>query len=535
MPEQIRNILNRILDWWNRFTTKQKTYIIAAGAGVILTIAILVTVLTRPQYTYLYSAQTAAEGAEIRDILDGEALDYRVSDDGLVFQINRKQQAAANFALGSNNIQAAAYTIDNVIEGGFSTTEADKQKKYQVYLQKQLESDFMSKFTFVKSAHVNLYVPDNDGTLIKADEESSAWVLLELDGTTPVTQDMAAGMAHAVTVAIGNKTDENIVIMDTDGNTLFSGAENLSASGTASSQMSVKSQWENSIKNSVRQVMVGTGEFDKVEVAVNLSVDFSEYSETDHHYYVEGDQSQGYLANERTYTSEATNGNEDVPGTDTNGEVEYEWRDNDFSSSSVEEQERNYLPSERITNKTTAAGGIVYQDSSISLALTNINVVREEDVRAQGLLDGVSWDEYKLANNARTPLEVDRSFYDMVSKATGFPENNISIVAYSENMFVDREGLGISATDVMTVLLIVLILGLLLFVILRSMRNEKEEEEQPEELTVETLLQSTPEAELEDISTETVSETRRMIEKFIEDNPEAAANLLRNWLAEDWG
>ena len=56
-----------------------------------------------------------------------------------------------------------------------------------------------------------------------------------------------------------------------------------------------------------------------------------------------------------------------------------------------------------------------------------------------------------------------------------------------------------------------------------------------EELSVENLLQSTPEVEVEDIEVETKSETRKMIEKFVDDNPEAAANLLRNWLNEDWG
>ena len=28
---------------------------------------------------------------------------------------------------------------------------------------------------------------------------------------------------------------------------------------------------------------------------------------------------------------------------------------------------------------------------------------------------------------------------------------------------------------------------------------------------------------------------RKLIEKFVDENPEAAANLLRNWLNEDWG
>ncbi len=532
MPDRIRELLQKVLDWWNKFTTKQKTYIVAAAAGVVLALAILITILSQPQYVALINCETTKEASEVSELLEGENLDFKVSDDGYQIKINKKQQSEANLLLGANDIQSSAYTIDNVTDGGFSTTESDKQKRYELYLENRLAQDILGKFAFVKTAVVDLYIPDNDGTLIAKSEESSAWVVIDLDGRE-LNNDQAAGLAHAVAVAIGNKSDENIVIMDTEGNTLFSGADNYSVSGTASSQLSVKAQFENMVKSEVRQVVLGTGEFDKAEVAVNLDVDFSTYSETDHHYYVDDNQTQGYLSSERNYTSESTNGNQDVPGTDSNGDTEYVWQDNATSSSTVEENERNYLPSERITDKTTPAGGINYGNSSISLALTNIVVVREEDVKAQGLLDGITWEEYKIANDVRTPMEVDESFYDMVSKATGFGRSNISIVAYSENMFIDREGLGITATDVMTIILIVAILGLLLFVVLRSMRTEKEAE-QPEELTVETLLQSQPEQDLEDISTETKSETRRLVEKFVDENPEAAANLLRNWLGEEW-
>ena len=84
--------------------------------------------------------------------------------------------------------------------------------------------------------------------------------------------------------------------------------------------------------------------------------------------------------------------------------------------------------------------------------------------------------------------------------------------------------------------MIILILGLLAFVILRSMVSKKKEvvEEEPE-LSVEDMLQSTPEEpEVDNIDVETKSETRKMVEKFVDENPEAAANLLRNWLNEDW-
>jgi flagellar M-ring protein FliF len=49
-------------------------------------------------------------------------------------------------------------------------------------------------------------------------------------------------------------------------------------------------------------------------------------------------------------------------------------------------------------------------------------------------------------------------------------------------------------------------------------------------------LSSTKAAQnLEEIDLNDKSETRVAIEKFVDENPEAVALLLRNWLNEDWG
>ena len=66
------------------------------------------------------------------------------------------------------------------------------------------------------------------------------------------------------------------------------------------------------------------------------------------------------------------------------------------------------------------------------------------------------------------------------------------------------------------------------------MRSERVPEDQ-EELSLDSLLQSTQETELEEIDAEGKSEVSLLIEKFVEENPDAVANLLRNWLQEDWG
>ena len=112
---------------------------------------------------------------------------------------------------------------------------------------------------------------------------------------------------------------------------------------------------------------MGTNQFDKVEVAVNLDLDFSTSSQTDHEFYVADGQTQGYLSSERIYSSEATNGNSDVPGTDSNGNQEYVYQDNSESSSTTSEEERKYTPSERITDKQIPAGTINYTLSLIHI------------------------------------------------------------------------------------------------------------------------------------------------------------------------
>jgi flagellar M-ring protein FliF len=208
--------------------------------------------------------------------------------------------------------------------------------------------------------------------------------------------------------------------------------------------------------------------------------------------------------------------------------------DYESSSSTTSEISRDYLPNERITTKTIPPGLILYDQSSLSVAAIRYKVIREDDAKRQGLLDGISWEDYTAQNQERVRLETDEQIVDLVAKASGIGSENISFIAYEEPMYIDSEGMAVSATDVLQIILIVLILGLLAFVIIRSMRAEKETVEE-EEVSVESLLQSTQDIGLEELEVETKSETRRLIEKFVMENPEAAANLLRNWLQEDWG
>lgn len=533
MLDRLKEIPQKILEWWNKFSSKQKTIIVSVAAGVVVAFAILVTLLTRPIYEVLLTCDSTKEASEIIDILEGEGIEPQVSDDGLQIKVLKDDKSAATLLLGANNIPTQGYDLSNVTSGGFSTTESDKQKQYKLYLESLMETDLQG-LANVKKASVQLNLPENDGTLISKEEDSSAAIMIEPDGE--FTQDNAATVAQFVMTALGNENIANITIIDNEGNLLFSGDEEFSITGTATSQMSVKQQTEAVMQSEVKKVLLGTNEYDLIEVSTNLELDFSTTEKTQHDYTPADGQSQGVLSHEDIYNSEATGGTAGVPGTDSNGEdgTTYVLQDNQTSSSSVSEESRDYLPNETIVQTTIPAGLIKYGSSSLSVAAIRYKVLKEEDAKTQGLLDGITWEEYKLANSERQKVDTDEDLVDMVAKASGIAPENISFVSYEEPMFIDKEGANISLTDVIQIVLIVVILGLLAFVILRSMRTEKAEEVE-EELAVESLLQSNPEEGLEDIEVEAKSETRKMIEKFVDENPESAAALLRNWLNEDWG
>ncbi len=538
MAERLRALWQKVLDWWNQFTAKQKTLIVGAGTVVLLTIIILVTVLNQPQYVLLAQATSTKEASEIKDLLDSNSINYKMSDDGLVFKVLKKDQANASLLLGANDIQSYTYSIDNVTDGSFSTTESDKQKKYVKYLESQLEHDMIAKFDAIESATVKLNIPDNDGTLIGNKEEASAWILLNIVDSSKFNEDNATFLAKAVAAALGKKTTNDIVILDTSSNLLFSGSEETTTSGIASNQLNLKAKAEQLVKSEVKKVLLGTKLYDDIEVASNLVLDFSNEETVEHDYTPAQDQTQGVLSHETVYNAENVNGVSGIPGTDTNADDEttYVTQDNNNSSSTITEETRDYLPNEKITTKTNIPGSIKYDESSISVTAINYVVMKEENYVSADH-DNQTWTEFKIANTEPMTKELPEDMKTIVAKATGISEDNVAMAAYDQYVFFDSTGSNITITDILQILTILVILGLLAFIVVRSMwTNKKQEEEpEPEELSVEQLLESTPEEALEDIEMDTGSETKRLIEKFVEENPEAAATLLRNWLNEDYG
>ena len=535
--ERLRQIPQRLLEWWNKFTAKQKTIIVSVAAGVIITLAILATILTRPQYEVLITCESTKEASEIKTLLDEDGIQNQVTDDGLIISVRKEDVSNATLLLGANSYPADSYSLETALGGGFSSTESDKQKTYKLYQEGHLE-DIMEAQAAVNAAYVTLSLPDNDGTLLAKEEEAYASVMLDLN--EELQPGVADNFAKNIATALGNKTTENITIIDANGNLLFSGADATESGSNVvntSNQIALKSEAERLVKQEVTQVLLGSNLYEDVKVAPNLIMDFSAVNETEHTYTQADENGQNVLSHEDTYESEGSGGTGGVPGTDTNTEEQtYVMENGSNSDYTVTEESRDYLPSERITDRVVPPGAVQYDTSSIAITASHYVIYKESDLRNQGLLDGITFDEFMLQNSDMVRKDVDEEMVTLVANATGIPADNISIIAYDVPIFQADDGSGIQASDIAQILLIVLVLALLGFVVFSSLRREKKEVEPEEELSVESLLQTTQEhQEVEDIDLESKSEVRMMVEKFVDENPDAAAALLRNWLNEEWG
>lgn len=533
MPEKLKELLEKIKEWWNKFTAKQRTIIIAIAALVVFTLVIIVYAISRPQYVKLGTYATSAESAKVVDILNNAGVTHRESDNALTIEVLAEQQYMANLALGSAGYTTSRMKYEDWVNSSMSTTSTDRERQWRIYLQAELEQTLEVQ-NQVKNATVILTMPVQNGTLAAQQEEASAFITLELDGDLSSSQ--AAGLARCAATGLGNATTANITIVDTDSNLLFAGNDNNSYVGMAASMQELQAQAQTFLASQLKTVLYGTQQFAQITVASHLEVDYSQYQETWKEYYANEGYEQGLLAHQDNFESSSINEGGNIPGTDSNdGEnlTGYMWPDYGSSEASQTETSSDYLPNEYAKQVTTSPGVINYANSGLSIAMIKYREYNEETVKRQGLLEGITWEEFQEAHREDVWLEVNPEYYNMASLATGISADRISIIAYESPIFIDKES-SITGSDIVSIVMIVLILALLAFVVLRSMRSRKAAEEE-EELSVESMLQSTPDDAVNDIDVETKSDTRKMIEKFVDENPEAAANLLRNWLNEDWG
>lgn len=529
MLETVKKYLDKLKEWWQKHTPKQKTAIISISAGSLLALTILITILVQPKYELLAAYDTVAETSEVMELLEQNEITYK-TDDNRTLYVLKNQKLNAELVLGTNGYRFESAGIMEYIGGGLTTTEADKKRGEREYNTKRLERYLTEGFDFVKGAWVTLFVPEDTGTLIAVNQESYASVTLDV--TDEMDTSKAQGIANYIAILLGNDSTKNIMIMDKQGNTWFSGTSDASVAGVISAQSDARAAAAMELENRAINYARGLG-FVFATASANAAMDFNTKDEVQVKYKAPEGSDAGLLDSEEYYEETSSGGTEGIPGTDSNGETTYPYLNGSNSENSIVDYSKDWLQDTTTTSISSPAAGLIPSQSSIAVTMTKVTRVEQDEAKRTGKLDGISWKEYQDTFAQNSPVTIDEEYLLGFANATGIPLENITVIAREQFEFIDSAGMDIDFFDIVTIGLIIVILGLLAYVLYASFHTARSREE-AEELPVESLLQSAP-PELEDIELETKSEARKLVERFVEENPEAVANLLRNWLQEDWG
>ncbi len=530
MADRLKQIPKQLLEFWNKYTSKQKTIIISVLCIVVFAFAFLVFLMQRVEYEVLTISETTKDASDVVELLKEEEIPYKLAKDSLTISVDTKSYSDAILLLASNDMPSTGLTVDELLNNSLSTTNSDRTLKLNLYMQNQLRN-YITTMEGVEEAEV-YYIPvETSNSILTEAQDTSASVLLTVNDDFEAQS--AETIAEVVASVIGNSKTDKIKVADQAGNLLFGGEQDL-YSGSASSNEDYKERLRNTFINNLYMGLLKSG-YDDAEIMPNLEFNMDKISQLFTEYLPAEGQEQGVFSHSYTYTSENANGTGGgIPGTSSNDETDYMTEDSSGSTGNVEIEENDYLPNERVTNSEFEVGAVIPEQSSISIVLRKVITYKEEDMELEGTLADITFEEYALQNADSKRAEVDPEIITMVSLATGIAVDDIQIIAFEQPVFVPKVQNIRSFSDYLQIILAVLIVALLVFVVFKGVGPVEVTELEPE-LSVEQLLATTKDNQsIEDIEFNEVSEVRRMIEKFVDEKPEAVAQLLRNWLNEEW-
>lgn len=533
MQERLKQLPKRLLEIWNKYTTKQKTIIVSVFSGVVLALAILIVLLSRTKYVTLSTFETTNMATGVVQLLNENGIKNKLMDDELTVEVDQKRQTDAIVLVSQSDLQETGFGIDDLLNTSISTTSGERLTRNHLYMQSNLKKDIES-MVGVDKATINYVPQDSSTTILTAKKDTPASVFLtvneEFDET--VTPE---SIAVLVAKALGNSTTEEIRIVNQRGVLLYDGPKPEEEEPTQDEIMAFKDEIADAYKRIVYAGFVASGyELTEVMPAITVNMDKRE-TYTERRYPDNPDMEQGYQSHYESYSATGVTGDGDIPGTDSNDEIDYYIAGDLGSSSSIDSESIDFVLNLQITNEVYETGVVDKEDSSISVVATHVEEVTEAELREKAILtEDMTYEQFKLLYGKPEKTEPSEDLYQMVAKATGIPRENIHITTYDQYKFVEIEAEPVNWEFILTIVLAVLLLAFLAYVVFRGMKPVEVTEVEPELNYSEILAEHGNNASLEDVEFGEKSETRILIEKFFDENPESVALLLRAWLNDEY-
>lgn len=528
MKEKVKNFATEAKRRWQEVSKKTKRLLGIGLLAIVAVVAVVAVVLLNRPYTPLFTGLTQSDQTAILSYFSENGItDYRVEGDSILVPKGQESALLAEVLIAGYPSSGYDYStyLNNV---GSLTTEAERNQLV-LYDLRDYMSEVICNFPGVKRADVVLtpgedhtYVLDSGTTL-----DATAAVTVTMEDGKMLTDGQVQAIKNLVSHGMQGLNVENVTIDDTFGNNYSTNEDFSDIEDTSALKLALEEEYNNRIRTRVMQVLLPLYGEDNVKVSVNTVVDLDR-TYTDSTDYSLEDWAQGNddgIIGTQVYENSIVRGDEETAGgnvgTESNADL----------NTYVEEQ--------------------VQPDGTEEVISTSgqtdhlVDTTKQQVEHTAGYISDVM---VSVSINEAVATEfVEGDIYTHVGRAAGISaadqSSKISIVVspfYEEQApFIPTETIPewmIYAAIGAAGLLLLLLIIILIVHRHRVKKRRKEEQEAQVAITVpaEQVAAATAQqqANIMELQTERSMELRQDIRKFAEENPEIAAQMVKNWLRE---
>lgn len=519
MAEQFKNFRNNLIEFWGKLDINKKKLLIGGFIGIIAIALAITLILNKKDYVILFNDIDKEESVEVMQQLQESNIDYKYENDGTIL-IPQEQESTLRMQLAQSGHPRTGANYDVFTQNiNFMTTDYEK-RKYEVFQLQERLQDSIETINGVKEAIVTINIPEDKSFAWEDNKkESSASVKINLANGYSLSPSQTNGIMQLVVKSIEGLREENVVIIDTEGNSLVTSSE-MQQTNTIKLKLEIEKEFEEETEKNVTEFLAKIYGQENVKVSAKCTINFDKKISEILQYLPDEETNLGIPSetrNDREITGpgETTGG---VVGTETNAEVP-------TYPGVVIEGENIYFKDSNSINYLVSQlkEQIEYNPGKIE-ELTVAAVINKASIRDEELQEVKELIAFSAGISNEDVALYNMIFYDPEAPALPVSTNPDIADAIQVRDLLIYGGIGLA------------VLAILVFIISLIIRKNKKKKALKNKETASHETAVTNDFSWADIHDEIkIQETpEQVIKKQLKDfstaNPEIAAQLIRTWL-----
>ena len=274
MGEKIKTYLEKVKEVLGKVS--KKVWIALGAVLVVMVVAISIVVASNNEYEVLFADLNTGDVTNIVTYLESQGItNYRL-ENGDTIKVPKGQVSILQMKILMEGYGTSGYAFEYYTENvGMLATQSERDRAYLISVVEKLRATILT-FDGVKDAVVNLAEGEDHSYVLDSGNRvnASASVTVTMRDGKMLTDKQAEAIRNLVSYGVQGLEIDNVVILDTYGNTYTAGDTNAELSTDSSKlKMELEEKYNNLIRTNIMQVLVPIFGIDNVKVGVNCTVD----------------------------------------------------------------------------------------------------------------------------------------------------------------------------------------------------------------------------------------------------------------------